>query len=290
MSQLNELNEAVRAILRKELEIENLRSVGGGSINRAYALKTSAGDFFLKANNEPMANAMFEAEIDGLASLREASSFVIPEVYGALEHKNTAYLLMDLIDSAAMQPGYWQELGNNLADLHRVVNDEFGYHRANFIGSLPQTNHAALNWGEFFIHQRMMPMIRRARDRGLVDLSFVSKFEKAMPAVVSEMPVEPASLVHGDLWSGNLIVDANGQPTIIDPAVYFGHREMDLAFSQMFGGFSQEFYDSYNEAYPLESGFSRRVDLYNLYPYLVHLNLFGRSYFGHIEQTIKKFT
>ena len=272
------------------ISIESVRPVGGGSISRAYAIMTTAGNYFLKANNQDLAMTMFEAEMDGLKTLKEASNFAIPAVHGSTKLNGMAYLLMDLIIPAPRNSAYWQELGQNLASLHRNSNESFGYDRSNFIGSLPQANEYYSDWGEFFINERMHPMIRLARDQQLVDNSFVLKFDTAMPKIISEMPVEAPSLIHGDLWSGNLMVDADGMATIIDPAVYYGHREIDIAFSQMFGGFSNDFYVAYDEAYPMEPGFDRRAGLYNLYPYLVHLNLFGRSYFGHIDATIRQFT
>jgi len=286
----HELLEPLTLILEQEVRLDNVRPVGGGSISSAYALETSAGSYFLKANRDSTALEMFEAEGDGLTTLKANSHFAIPRVFGMDKVNGVAYLLMTLIKPAARNANYWQALGKNLAELHKVTRESFGYDRANFIGSLPQTNQSSGSWGEFFILERMTPMINLARDRGLVDTYFVRKFDLAMPKIISEMPAEPPALIHGDLWSGNLMVDDNGDATIIDPAVYFGHREMDISFSLMFGGFSQEFYDSYNDVFPMESGFDERVGLYNLYPYLVHLNLFGRSYFGHIEETIRQFT
>ena len=290
MSQENEIAAALKTILNKAISIDKIKPVGGGSISRAYAIYTSDGTFFLKANQGSQALDMFDAEKDGLKTLKTHSQFAIPQVSGSAEVNGVAYLLMELIDLAPRQTSYWQELGQNLAELHKVNNKVFGYHRSNYIGSLPQSNKSYDNWGDFFINERMSPMIRLARDQQLVDHEFVRKFHSAMPKIIAEMPVESPALIHGDLWSGNLMVDNAGRPTIIDPAVYFGHREMDIAFSQMFGGFSDEFYRAYNEAYPMEPGFSDRAGLYNLYPYLVHLNLFGHSYFGHIDYTVRKFT
>ena len=285
-----ELQKALNYLLKGEVDIFSIKPVGGGSISRAYAISSGSGDFFLKVNTDAHALAMFEAEEDGLKTLKTHSKFVIPAVYGARNIEGTAYLMMDLINSAPRLTSFSQDLGRNLAELHQVKGKSFGYHQDNFIGSLPQSNQHKSNWGEFFISQRMLPMIRLAREQKLVDAGFIKTFESALPKIIAEMPEENPSLVHGDLWSGNLMVDQYGKATIIDPAVYYGHREMDLAFTQMFGGFDNEFYQAYNEAYPMELGFSARIGLYNLYPYLVHLNLFGRSYFGHIEQTIRKFT
>lgn len=290
MQQSEQIKVALELILNSRVALESIRPVGGGSISSAFALNTSAGEFFLKINQGSEANHMFEAELDGLRTLIEYSDFSIPTAYGATEVDGTAYLLMGLIQSTARSSDYWQQLASKLADLHNQQAEKFGYHRTNYIGSLNQINSESASWKDFFASQRMTPMIKLARDQGLVDNSFVAKFDAAIPKIVKEMPDESPSLVHGDLWSGNLMADESGNATIIDPAVYYGHREMDLAFSQMFGGFSNEFYQAYQEAYPMEPGFSERVGLYNLYPYLVHLNLFGRSYFSHIDYTIRQFT
>jgi len=232
---------------------------------------------------------MFLSEFDGLALLSKSSNFIIPHVFGTAEQNSTTYLLMKLIESGRRTDKFWEQLGQSLAALHRNQAKQFGYHQPNFIGSLPQANNYMDTWSDFFISQRMNPMIALARDQQLVDRSFIIKFDRAMARIVEEMPIEPGSLLHGDLWSGNLMVDGEGRPTLIDPAVYYGHREMDLAFSRMFGGFSEEFYSSYHNAFPLAPGFENRVPLYNLYPQLVHLNLFGMSYFGSIDHTIKRF-
>lgn len=290
MPQSDNLKIALESILATNVEIYSAKPVGGGSISSAYSLDTSQGEFFLKSNHATESKQMFDAELDGLTVLREFSDFNIPQAYGVTEIGDTSYLLMGLIKSTSRNAEYSQLLAQRLAGLHSNQNDAFGYHRPNFIGSLPQVNEYANTWSEFFISQRMNPMIKLARDSGLVEQSFVTKFDAAIPKIVAEMPIEPPSLVHGDLWGGNLMVDDRAEATIIDPAVYYGHREMDLSFSQMFGGFSNEFYQVYQEVMPMEPGFSQRVDLYNLYPYLVHLNLFGRSYFGHIEYTIRRFT
>ena len=290
MSMQNEIQHACLAILGKEVSIQSIKTIGGGSISNSLGLRTNHGSFFLKMNNSKHAPVMFESELDGLEVLAKSSNFMIPKVFGSIELSGTSYLLMELIESGSRHNEFWDKLGKSLAGLHRNRAEQFGHYRSNFIGSLPQLNNYIDTWSEFFISQRLNPMLALARNEQLVDRSFVKRFDQAMPALVNEMPIEPASLIHGDLWSGNLMVDNAGNPTLIDPAVYYGHREMDLAFSHMFGGFSVEFYESYDNAYPLEPGFETRIAIYNLYPQLVHLNLFGMSYFESIDRTISRFT
>ncbi len=284
------LSEILSQELSQPVEVSGLSPVGGGSISSTYKILSSAGMFFLKVNDAENAGAMFKTEAEGLALLRENSSFTIPQVISIINEGNTAFLLMDYIESSGRNRNYWENLGIHLAELHKQTNTSFGLQVNNFIGSLPQQNQFADDWPTFFINQRIMPMVKMAVNNGIVTTTFVAKIELALNEIVELMPKEPPALVHGDLWSGNLMVDSNGQPCLIDPAVYYGHREMDIAFSHLFGGFEQRFYEVYQDVYPLEPGFDSRIDIYNLYPLLVHLNLFGRSYLGQIEHILARFT
>jgi protein-ribulosamine 3-kinase len=228
--------------------------------------------------------------MSGLDLLRRFSVFDIPKVITQSSKGGNAYLIMELIEPASKSVVYWQELGIKLAELHRNSITKFGLDEDNFIGSLPQKNKFEDDWSTFFTNQRIMPMIKMASDNSLLQKGERNTLESALSKITELMPKEAPSLLHGDLWSGNLMTSANGEPCLIDPAVYYGHREMDIAFSHLFGGFSPDFYHSYQEAYPMESGFNQRIDLYNLYPLLVHLNLFGRSYIGQINSITGQFT
>ncbi|MEN8248338.1 MAG: fructosamine kinase family protein [Bacteroidota bacterium] len=281
--------EFLERVLSRPVEVYSFKAVGGGSISNAYKLETSTGNYFLKADSRAEAAQMFRAEGKGLKLLRANSRFTIPDFIGRDAGSSTAMLLMEHINSAARNKTYWQDLGAWLAELHRTTQQDFGLDTHNFIGSLPQQNNYESTWGEFFINQRIIPQARLALRNGLISASFMEDVETTLPEIINLMPEEPPSLVHGDLWSGNLMVDEKGSPCLVDPAVYFGHREMDIAFSRLFGGFSHEFYQSYHNAYPMEPGIEGRIDLYNLYPLFVHLNLFGRSYFGQIEMIISRF-
>lgn len=273
---------------QQQVRIKAAVPIGGGSISHAYRLQTSTGTFFLKKNDIPAAAAMFAAEEQGLNVLRQHTPLTIPAVVGRHDG-DTPWLLLAYIDSAPQQNDYWQQLAEGLATLHRHTATRYGLESDNFIGSLPQQNHPVERWDDFFSQYRIAPMLRMARNAGLVDRQFVQRFEAALPAITGLMPDEPPALLHGDLWSGNLMTDSQGAPCLIDPAVYYGHREMELAFTRLFGGFSGTFYQAYQECYPLEPGFNDRADLYNLYPLLVHLNLFGRSYLGQIEVILERF-
>lgn len=287
---LNTLSKILSENLDEKVIIQDAINVGGGSISSTYKLLSTDRFFFLKLNSSPMAEVMFRAEVRGLEILNRYSQFDIPEVITLSSDGERAYLIMELIESAAKTKTYWQELGTKLAALHRNNSAKFGLEEDNFIGSLPQKNKLENDWPTFFINQRIVPMIKTASNNNLIEKGERVKLESSLSKIIELMPVEPPALIHGDLWSGNQITNAQGEPCLIDPAVYYGHREMDIAFSHLFGGFESEFYQSYQEAFPMEPGFSQRIDLYNLYPLLVHLNLFGRSYISQINSTTSRFT
>jgi len=176
-----------------------------------------------------------------------------------------------------------------LAHLHLTQRQAFGLESDNFIASLYQKNHDTDDWLDFFIEQRLEPLLGKAYFDRLIPLDFLKKFQEIYPKLEGIFPKEKPSLVHGDLWSGNIIPNVSGEPSLIDPAIYFGHREMDLAFSRLFGGFDRQFYDSYESVLPLEPEFESRIGVYNLYPLLVHLNLFGEAYLPGIQKIINRF-
>jgi len=287
---LDYLSKVLSDQLEETLTIKNVSSVGGGSISSTYKISTTNRAFFLKVNSSRNAEEMFRAEVKGLEILRKFSAFSIPEIITVLADRYNTFLIMELIESAVKTKSYWQDLAVKLANLHKQSNSNFGLRYDNFIGSLPQINSFESDWQAFFIDQRIAPMVKMAFDDGLMEKQEKISLESALIQITDFMPKELPALIHGDLWSGNLMTDSIGEPCLIDPAVYFGHREMDMAFSHLFGGFSQEFYSVYQEVYPMEPGFSQRLDLYNLYPLLVHLNLFGRSYIGQINSIVGRFT
>jgi fructosamine-3-kinase len=173
--------------------------------------------------------------------------------------------------------------------MHRQTNDKFGLDHDNYIGSLNQSNKFHSTWAEFFIEERLMPQLKIAFDNKIIQRSFTRLADQLFPRLHNLCPVERPALLHGDLWSGNFMPTQDGSPCIYDPAVYYGHREMDIAMTKLFGGFDDNFYDAYNENFPLEKEWLKRVDLCNLYPLLVHVNLFGGSYIRQAETTLKQY-
>jgi len=256
-----------------------VRAVGGGSINRSYAFDTVDGARYFLKLNQASALDMFEAERDGLAELRAANAVRVPEPLATGAVGDEAWLLTEYLEFGARTVESAALLGERLAAQHREVRSEFGWHRDNTIGSTPQLNPASPNWIEFLRDVRLGFQLRRASDNGLDSRTVERGFLllERLPALFNDYaPV--ASLLHGDLWGGNWGVAADGVPVIFDPAVYFGDREADIAMTMLFGGFGAAFLDAYEAAYPLDPGFQRRIDLYNLYHVLNHFNLFGGGY------------
>ena len=274
----------------RRITISSERSVGGGSINDAYRLDTTAGTYFVKTNQADRFPSMFEAEADGLRRLREVSAILTPELISTGELDDITYLLMEWVESGPRRSNYWEQFGRELAAVHRNSADHFGLERDNYIGSLPQSNTLHDQWSGFFIHCRMEPQVKMARDQNRLGMGDVLRFERLYGRLGALLPKEPPALLHGDLWSGNFLTGPDGGPVLIDPAVYFGHREMDIAMTRLFGGFDAEFYTSYNEAWPMERGWEDRMDLCNLYPLLVHVNLFGGGYRAQVEAILRRFT
>jgi fructosamine-3-kinase len=273
--------------LGKEIKISQTQLIAAGNLNQGVHLKTSLGEFFLKYNFEQRRD-IFEKEAAGLELIRLHSPLFVPEVFhqGVFEDYN--YLLMDWLPAASLKNDYWELLGHGLAQMHMTTQSNFGLNTDNYIASLEQYNLTNDTWSDFFIKQRLDPLIGKAYYEGLVDKSFLDRFKLIYVKLSDYFPKERPALLHGDLWSGNVLPNGMGSPALIDPAVYFGHREVDLAFSKMFGGFDQRFYDAYEEVFPLENDFESRIDIYNLYPLLVHLLLFGKSYLPGIKKTVDR--
>jgi len=271
--------------LGKTVQIKSSNAIGGGCINNALKLITSEGPFFLKWNTPHEFPGMFHAEGKGITLLRSTKEIFVPEVIAVFEDSQYTFLILEYIAQGAMKKGFWNNFGHSLAALHRHASNSFGLDHDNYIGSLPQRNKTHNNWIDFFIEERISPQMKMAAITGELG----SKFQNLFSRLGEIFPEEPPALLHGDLWNGNYMVSKDGDAAIIDPAVYYGHREMDIAMSRLFGGFSQEFYTSYNEAYPMETDWENRIDICNLYPLLVHVNLFGGSYLSQVQSILAKF-
>ena len=258
--------------------------VSGGCINDCYKLETQKSNYFVKLNDTIN---LFEEENKGLDLLRASKTFFIPKVYkfGVFESSN--FLLMEWIEEKNKSDNFWNFFAKNLSELHSLTNDKFGLDHDNYIGSLKQSNTYYYDGVEFFINTRLVPQLEKLNS--LNNSSFFKKFDVLFNLLNEIIPVYQPSLLHGDLWSGNFLIDHNGHACIIDPAVYYGNREADIAMTKLFGGFSEEFYSNYNNYLPMLHGWQERIPIWNLYPLLVHANLFGSSYLNQINSILNKY-
>lgn len=269
-------------------QLKSANLIAAGNHNQGIRLETSEGAFFLKLNFDHE-REILSKEAQGLKILKKSTFLKVPETYGHGRIGDYNYLLSEFIPSSRQHLDYWEDLGLGLAHLHLNHSAQFGLGTDNYIASLHQKNHQFDLWTDFYIEQRLEPMLGQAYFDRLIPLDFLKKFQAIYPKLESLFPKEKPALLHGDLWSGNVICDSEGKPCLIDPAIYFGHREMDLAFSRLFGGFDNRFYEAYESIIPLEPGFESRMGIYNLYPLLVHLNLFGTAYLPGIEKILQRF-
>jgi fructosamine-3-kinase len=266
----------------------DVRLVSGGSINMSVQLTTSEGSYFVKWNTADKED-MFRAESMSLKVLRDAEVLTVPEVIGYGSRSNKSYLILEFIQAAYRQHNYWEGFGESLAILHSHTQKSFGLSFDNYIGSLPQGNSLSNDGIEFFIEHRLKPQAGLALYNNLISHKLHDKFQTLYKALPDLLPRERPALVHGDLWSGNVIVDHHGYVALVDPATHYGLREAEIAFTFLFGGFEPAFYEAYYEVFPMEKGFEERISIYNLYPLLVHVNLFGKSYLSAVEKVLDRF-
>ncbi len=265
------------------VQILSVKPVSGGSINQAFKIKTNQRNYFLKTNDAARFPQMFQKEAKGLELLRNSGAINIPEVLLTADAGKHSFLLLEFIDSAPMKADFWDDFGKSLAAVHSNKAEKFGLDHDNFMGSLVQQNNFHENWNSFFIKERLEPQVRLAHEKNALSKTDISAFEKLYQKLDGIIPKTLPSLLHGDLWSGNFMINHQGKPSLIDPAVYYGHPEIDIAMTTLFGGFSQRFYEVYNHFNPLEKGWKNRLDIYNLYPLMVHVNLFGGGYLSSVR-------
>lgn len=269
--------------------LEKISPIGGGSINEAYRIETNSNRLFLKLNDSGQFPKMFEAESSGLLLLSE-SDFAIPKPKIVGERGGMQFIIMEWIEPGSPKCDYWDDFGTALAKLHRLTSDRFGLDHDNYIGSLSQVNNNHMKWADFYRDERLIPQMKLAEKTGRLSKRMRSGFEALFNKLSHLFPTEKPALLHGDLWSGNMMVSSDGGPCIFDPAVYYGHREMDLAMMALFGGFGESWEGAYNDVYRLESGWQERTEIGQLYPLMVHVNLFGGGYARSVETILQKFT
>ena len=279
----NQFTNYIQSLFNKK--IVSIYPLSGGDINDVYRLDFTDRTAVIKLNDANRFPGMFAAEAIGLQMLAELSAFTIPKVLFEGEVENQSYLIIEHIYSANKTADFWKDFGYKLAHLHQQSAPYFGLEKDNYIGSLPQSNSKETNAVDFYIRQRIQPQIALAGEKGY-NFTKISSFYKNVETII---PDEASSLIHGDLWGGNYMVDHLGKPCLIDPAVAYGPREMDIAMMHLFGGFDPSVFDTYNEALPLESGWKDRIELWQLVYLLVHLNLFGSSYLDSVSSIINRY-
>jgi len=285
-----QIAERIRSHTGNRGELDDVLAVGGGCINTAHRLTLGGTRYFVKTN-DAQALDMFDAERDGLAELQASHGIRVPTPLLTGVDGGTAFLVMEYLDLGGAADG--ARLGEGLAALHHHDWTEqgqprFGWWRDNTIGATPQINTPADQWARFWAQHRLGFQLELAVQRGahsLLDRG--QRLLEALPALFSDYR-PAASLLHGDLWSGNYAYLAGGEPVIFDPAVYYGDREADLAMTELFGGFPNEFYAAYRAAYPLDPGYPLRKVLYNLYHVLNHYNLFGGGYLAQASGMVDR--
>jgi fructosamine-3-kinase len=284
------LNSKIKTNIENELnsKIIDSQSLSGGCISDAYKIKTDKGERYFLKYNASITNDMFTKEAHGLQELKKAGAIKIPEVICY----DKDFILLELIVAGNKQKNFSEEFGRNFALLHKFKSKYYGFYEDNYIGSNPQINITKENekndWTKFYFNKRILFQLQLAEETG----NSTSALRKAIAVLENKIDKvliddgENPSLLHGDLWGGNYLVDEKGFACLIDPAVYYGNREADLAMTKLFGGFDSRFYEAYNDVFPLLAGYEYRENIYKLYHVLNHLNLFGGGYYSQAMSLI----
>ncbi|MCM8538392.1 MAG: fructosamine kinase family protein [Lentisphaeraceae bacterium] len=269
-------------ITGKSYAILDVSPVSGGDISKVWKIETTEEKLFLKKNsldNKPLT----KAEWRGLKELSLCKDIKTPRCFGVHEEQDSCFLLLEHLDFYDHNSESMAQLGTKLAKMHKITAANFGFFENNYIGASPQINNWSESWVKFFINCRIMPQAYMTGEP-FVEIKAEHLAKKIPHFFENYLPIP--SLLHGDLWSGNTGRLSNNEPVIYDPAVYYGDRETDIAMTEMFGGFTTEFYDAYNKEFPLDPGYKKRKNLYILYHTLNHLNLFGDSYLPQTKDLI----
>lgn len=281
------MNEMFNNLLDEE--ILDVNSVSGGDINKAFKLTTSGNEYFAKTNDIEFAYEMFKTEANALNFLSKIPGIKVPLVKQIKKHKNSCILVMEWIKTGNKGPSFSFDFAKMLYNLHKIEKDAFGFDFDNFLGSLHQKNTWQTNWLDFFYQFRINVQLKLAIDNKSIESDYLTKADKMFKNISLEFPKIIPSLLHGDLWSGNYMTNNFGKPVLIDPAIYFGHREMDIAMMKLFGGCNNEIFSFYDELLPLEFQWKERLQFYQLYYILAHVNLFGGPYVNSAKSIIDRY-
>lgn len=266
-----------------------ISNLHGGDINKVYLIQAESKFWVVKQNNASNFPFMLEKEAKALQYFQQIEGLRYPKPKTHFTKDNQQFLVMEYIEEGENNTEGQCHLGARLAQQHQHSEDSFGWEEDNYIGSLVQVNTPKDRWIDFFIENRLNNQIKIAFDQGLLNSHDTRQFEKMYQRLDEIIPQEKPALLHGDLWSGNYFITVDKEAIAYDPAIYFGHREMDIAMTKLFGGFSNSFYASYQDNFPLEKEWELRIPIFQLYPNLVHLNLFGGSYLQSIQSVIQQY-
>ena len=281
-----EIARAITQATGKKFAIASTKSVSGGCINQGYKVSNNDAEYFVKLNQASQVE-MFVAEALGLKQMYATNTITIPKPICWGTADSSSYIVLQWLNLGGGSNESWTKMGRQLAAMHRQgTNNHFGFEVNNTIGSTPQINNWLDNWADFFAEQRIGYQLKLAKRNGGNFPDTNKVIDAVKNHLIDRQP--EASILHGDLWSGNAAITSDGAPVIFDPATYYGDREADLAMTELFGGFSAAFYRGYNEAWQLDSGYQQRKSIYNLYHILNHFNLFGGGYGSQAARIIKQ--
>ncbi|MBF0597108.1 fructosamine kinase family protein [Faecalibacter rhinopitheci] len=284
------MNEILERLKSLNLDIENIFPVKGGDINDSYRVESYKNKYFLKLNTAQNFPQLFEKEAKGLQTISETELFSTPKIIKhGITNNDFQYLLLEWLDRGEPTLDNWEKFGHQVAQLHQITNDNFGWEEDNYIAIIIQPNQYKSTWEEFYAESRILPMVKLLVDKNVLNSKERKAAERLCLDLINIFPKEKPALIHGDLWNGNIFPKMNGEITPIDPAVYYGHREMDIAMADLFGGFDESFFNAYNEINPLQDNFEERKPIAQLFPLLVHAFLYEGYYIKDVQTILKKF-
>lgn len=284
------MNEILERLKQLNLGIDSIVPIKGGDINDAFRLESFDKKYFLKVNSANNFPHLFKKEARALETIKKTKTFSVPKVVNVGEAgKDFQYLLLEWMETSTPTVVNWENLGKNLAKLHQNTSKQFGWSEDNYIAIVVQPNSLTDSWSEFYAKNRIIPMMKLLQNKQLINSKQIKSAENLCKQLNSIFPEEKPALLHGDFWNGNILANKKGEFSVIDPAIYYGHREMDLAIAKLFGGFDDVFFDAYHENNPLAPNFEERLPIAQLFPLLIHAYLFEGYYVKDVQTILKKF-
>jgi fructosamine-3-kinase len=278
-------------LFKTSVNTSNIFQITGGCINQAFRLTLKdKRNYFGKINSSTAFPDLFVKEKNGLELLNKHQVIRTPAIIDVSVVEADQIIILEWIPTGTPTKDFWKVFGERLANLHQISADDFGLNEDNYMGSVPQSNSFKKTWPDFFMYNRLQPLVKQCCEKNLLPVNDAQRFERLYPHLNSIFSDNRPALVHGDLWSGNFMCDENSLPVLIDPAAYYGHTSVDLGMTTLFGKFNAEFYTAYNYELPFPPNYKEQWQISNLYPLLIHLLLFGRSYLSQIQQTLKQFS